>query len=286
METTLKFLTPKNLDEALRLVSKHPNYNILAGGTDICVQMNGGFIRPEGLINIWGLDELRKISESGDFVEVGALTTHTEIINSPLVKNHLPALAEACMSIGGRQIQNRGTIGGNVMNASPAGDTMPVLLAYDAEVEAASMKGRRWIRFQGFYEGYRKTALAAGEIVTRFKIPKAASGERSAFLKIGTRKALAISKVMGCFRINVGEGLRPLLEVQSAAIAFGSVAPTPVRLPKAEKFLVGKKLTEDVVEKLCEIAVSEVQPIDDIRSTALYRSRISGILLKRFLMGL
>lgn len=276
----LDFLSPKNFQEALDLAAKHPGYSILAGGTDICVLMNSRMVKPRGLINIWGIDELRGIKEEKDYIEIGALTTHAELVDSELIKKHLPALFDACRTIGARQIQNRGTIGGNVMNASPAGDTLPVLLAYDAEVVVAGKGGRRAVRFTDFYKGYRETALKKGEIVAGFKLPKVKRGERAAFLKVGTRKAQAISKVMGCFRINL-KGKT----VQDIAIAFGSVAPVPLRLTGAEKLLKNKELTPDLIDEVVGKVMAQVQPIDDIRSTAAYRRHICGVLLKRFLRG-
>ncbi len=276
----MQFLSPNSLAEALELFGKHPDYKLLAGGTDICVSMNSGLSKPKGIINIWGLGELGGITENGGEIELGALATHTQIADSSVVKKHLPALALACSTIGARQTQNRGTIGGNVMNASPAGDTLPPLLAYDAEVEAASPEGRRWIKFGEFYMGYRKTALKQGELITKFKLPKAPRGEKSAFLKVGTRRAQAISKVMGCFRYTPplkkgGEG--------GFVIAFGSIAPTPVRLYEIEKFLAGKKLTAEVINEAVELTRRSIRPIDDIRSTADYRRHVCGVLVRRFL---
>lgn len=276
----MQFLRPKNLAETLKLVGRHPDYEILAGGTDICVRMNSGILKPAGLINIWGLSELKGIKEDGNFIEIGALATHSEIINSNLINKYLPALSDACMTIGAVQIQNRGTIGGNVMNASPAGDTLPVLLAYDADVETANKESKRSIKFSEFYKGYRKTALKNDEIVLKFRIKKTGPCEKSAFIKIGTRKAQAISKVMGCF---VVAGPRAGQKIKSIAIAFGSVAPIPIRTPETEKFLTGKMLTEKVIQKAVDLVKKEVTPIDDIRSTAEYRRHIAGVLLKRFL---
>lgn len=255
------------------MFDKNPSYKILAGGTDLCVLMNSKLIKPEGLISISNIAEMKKISDDGEFIDIGALATHAQIFEDKLVKKHLPVLVEACKTVGARQIQNRGTIGGNVMNASPAGDTLPVLLAYETQVEVAGMRGRRSIDFGEFYKGYRKTALAKGEIVTNIRIKRSVKGERSAFLKVGTRKAQAISKVMGCYR-NYD---------QNHIIAFGSVAATPVRLKECEEFLSGKKITKEIIAEASEIAMKEVKPIGDIRSTADYRRHVVGVLVKRFL---
>lgn len=274
----MDFLSPKNLSEALELRKKNPDYNILAGGTDICVLMNSGILKPLGLINICGVEELKGIKETKDSVEIGALTTYTELIKNELVQKNFQALVESCKTIGAVQIQNRGTIGGNIMNASPAGDTLPVLLVYDALIEVKNTKGSRQIKFTDFYKGYRKAALEKDEIVTKITIPKTKRGEKSAFIKIGTRRAQAISKVMGAFRMQLdGE------EVAFTTIAFGSVAPVPVRLYKTEEYLLGKKLTENVISGAAKIASNEASPIDDIRSTSKYRRHICGVLVKRFL---
>lgn len=284
-EARLEFLIPNDIDEALEFCSRHPEYTLLAGGTDICVQMNSGVLKPKGLISIGRIEDLAMVEEDGDFIEIGSLATHTNIINSKLIRKFLPVLAKACSMIGARQIQNRGTIGGNVMNASPAGDTLPVLLAYGAEVQTTSINGSRVIPFTSFYTAYRKTSLRPGEIIKSFRIKKPDKREMADFLKIGARKAQAISKVMGCTRIllDVGDDLPSIPRINFIAIAFGSVAPVPIRLKKTEKFLTGKMLTEDVIETAIQIAISEINPIDDIRSTAAYRRHVAGIALRRLL---
>lgn len=277
----LEFLRPKNLAEALKFRAEKPNYYIWAGGTDLCVLLNGGLIKPEGLISIWGCDELSGIKEVADTLEIGALSTHTDIVLSPLIKKFAPALAEACKTVGAKQIQNRGTIGGNVMNASPAGDTLPVLLAYDAKVITKSSEAEREIKFRDFFAGYKQTALTKKEIVTGFRVPKAKNGEKAAFMKVGARRAQAISKVVACFRASSKERV-----IESISIAYGSVAPIPHHLPKVENFLIGKELTPEVIEEAGAMVAREVTPIDDIRSTAKYRQHVSKVLVTRFLRSL
>lgn len=274
----MKFLSPKNLKEVVSLVSNHPNYKILAGGTDLCVQMNCGTLTPEGFINIWGLNELRGIIEEDDHIEIGALATHREISSNKIVKMYFQPLADSCKTIGAVQIQNRGTLAGNVMNASPAGDSLPVLLAYDAKILAVSKTGTRVIDFKDFYTGYKKTALKKDEFITKFQIPKAGPDEISRFVKIGQRKAQAISKVVACFRLGLDGDA-----VSKVAIAFGSVAETPIRLSKSEKIILGNKMDKKIVEKVMKSVEKEVTPIDDIRSTGKYRRHICKILVKRFL---
>lgn len=275
----MNFLKPKNLSEALAMIDGEPGCKIIAGGTDLCVGINSGVLRLDGLISILEIKEISKIRENGDNIEIGTLATHADIYENSLVKKYVPALLDACKTIGAKQIQNRGTIGGNVMNASPAGDTLPVLLAYDAKVELASVDGTRTIDFKNFFLGYKKTALKPNEMVTRFIIAKAA-GERSAFVKIGTRKAQAISKVMGCFRLKLNGK-----KIESLAIAFGSVAPIPVRLVKTESFLLGKNISEQMINDAVTSTIKEVSPIDDIRSTSAYRRHACGVMVRRFLEG-
>lgn len=268
----MQFISPKNLKEAL-LARQQCGYPILAGGTDLIAQWKASGNRPFGVINISGIKELKGIKESKNSIMIGAGATHSEIFESKIVKKFLPALATACGTVGALQIQNRGTIGGNVMNGSPAGDTLPVLLAYDAEVELVSLRGSRLVPFAEFFTGYRKTVAAKDEVVTKFIIKKPGKGESAVFLKVGTRRAQAISKVCGCFR-KIG---------RECIITYGSVAPTPIRCRKTEDFLKGKKLTPEVIGSALKLVGSEVAPIDDIRSNASYRRHVAKALLSRFL---
>jgi CO/xanthine dehydrogenase FAD-binding subunit len=274
----MKFLVAQNLKEALNARKDHPTYKILAGGTDLCVLMNAGVIKPEGLISIWGLDGLKEITEEGDSISIGALATHTQVAENENVIKYFSSLSQACKSVGARQIQNRGTIGGNVMNASPAGDTLPVLLAYDAEIEVSNTEGSRLIPFTAFYTGYRQTALKDDEMVTHIKIKKPEANEKAAFIKIGTRKAQAISKVMACFRMGLDGDV-----IKSFAAAYGSVAAVPVRVTALEEFLIGKQLNETIIQEAIQITKDNLHPIDDIRSTAEYRKHVCGVMVKRFL---
>lgn len=268
----MQFIKVKTLKEAVQ-ARERTSYAILAGGTDILAQWRSGAKKPEGVIEISGINAIKKIKECGDDIEIGALATHSDIKNSPLVQRYVPALALACATVGALQIQNAGTIGGNVMNASPAGDTLPVLLAYDALVEIYGPKGKRRVPFGKFYSGYRKTCVEKNEMVSKFIISKAYASARSDFYKVGTRRAQAISKVCACFVVNGGK----------YAISFGSVAPTPIRCFGTERFLEGKALDGAVIDEAVRMVASEVAPIDDIRSTAAYRRRAAGALLGRFL---
>ncbi|MFH0800420.1 MAG: xanthine dehydrogenase family protein subunit M [Pseudomonadota bacterium] len=269
----------KSVAEAIALFSmnsgRHP---ILAGGTDIVVQWKSGLISPEGFVDISALDELKAIAEVGDSIEIGALASHSMIGSSKVVRRFAPALADACGTIGAVQIQNRGTIGGNIMNASPAGDTLPVLAALDAEILAQGLTAERWIGIRDFFTAYRKTALAPDEVLTRVRIPKMGKDEISRFYKIGTRRAQAISKVVMCVRGEILHG-----GIVRIAIGIGSVAPTVIRAPGTEALLKGQVITSATMDKARRSIEDEVHPIDDLRSTASYRRHICGVLLVRFL---
>jgi CO/xanthine dehydrogenase FAD-binding subunit len=237
----------------------------LAGCTDVYVGLNFGTLPATRYIDLWPLDALREIRLSQGALSIGALATYTEIIRSVLVRRRLPILAAAAREIGGAQIQNRGTLGGNVANASPAGDTLPVLAVADATLVLASAAGVRRVPFNLFYTGYRKSVLRPDELIAAVEIPRVDG--RQWFRKVGTRAAQAISKVvMAAVR---SDGPR---------VSLGSVAPTVVRLPKTEAVLAAGAPIGEARRTLEE----EIRPIDDLRSTAEYRRRVSGNLLEQF----
>jgi CO/xanthine dehydrogenase FAD-binding subunit len=218
-------------------------------------------------LDLWRLTSLKAIEVRRDVLSIGALATHTALIQSPLVRKRLPMLAAAAREIGGVQIQNRGTLGGNVANASPAGDTLPVLAAADAVVVLQSAAGARRVPFNEFYTGYRQSVRRPDELITSFEIP--AVRGRQVFRKVGTRAAQAISKVV----MAVAGSRRDL------RIAVGSVAPTVVRARRTEAALAEGASMADAQRILME----EIAPIDDIRSTAEYRRRVTANLLARLL---
>jgi CO/xanthine dehydrogenase FAD-binding subunit len=263
--SSLELLRPRSLPEALRMMDDEQPLVPLAGCTDVYVGLNFGTVEAKRYIDLWRLNELREIREKDGLLSVGALATYTEIIRSPLVQERLPILAAAAREIGGVQIQNRGTLGGNIANGSPAGDALPVLAAADAALVLASSRGERRVPFRSFYTGYRKTVLRADELIAAVEIPPVDG--RQWFRKVGTRAAQAISKVV-------------MAAVRSPAprIALGSVAPTVVRLPQTEAALAaGAPIAE--ARRILE---AEIRPIDDLRSTAEYRRRVSGNLLEQF----
>jgi CO/xanthine dehydrogenase FAD-binding subunit len=271
--------SPATLDEALALMAERGRgLKIIAGGTDLMVAMNARMLDAAEFLDIWRIDELRGIEDEGERVRIGALTTYTELIRSPLVRESAPALVSASRTIGAVQIQNRGTIGGNIVNASPAGDSLPALAAYDAELELVSARGRRRVAFDGFYTGYRRTVLEADEMVFAVRVPKLKAGERDFFYKVGTRRAQAISKIVMAARAEV-EGKT----IRSIRIGIGSVAPTVIRAPRTEQLLTGGPLSPALIEQARRMISSEVAPITDLRSTEHYRRTVTGNVLVKFL---
>ncbi|MBI4870174.1 MAG: xanthine dehydrogenase family protein subunit M [Candidatus Riflebacteria bacterium] len=272
-----------NLEHALTCLAGSPErLTPLAGGTDLYVSLNAGSLAPGHWLDIWGLEELRGIREEDGHVVLGALTTYTELRRSELVGRLLPLLAEAAATVGAVAIQNRGTLGGNLANGSPAGDSLPVLLAYDAEVGLISKRGKRWVPFAQFYTGYRASVMAKDELVDQVRVPTAAleSIRKARYVKIGTRSAQAISKVVAAFALGTDEGG----SVNHCRIAYGSMAPTPVRVPAVESALVGHKLDGATIREALAALDGALRPIDDIRSTARYRRFVASRILERFLL--
>ena len=250
----------------------------LAGGTDLMVQMTGEIGEPpERVLDIWALDELRGISVESDALVIGALTTYTELRRSPLVAEFVPALEEAAATIGAAQIQNRGTLGGNVANASPAGDTLPVLLALGAEIVLGSAAGERTVAANAFWTGYRTTARRADELVVRIRVPLAPD-RVVRFRKIGTRRAQAISKVVMALAWRATTDEDPWTDVR---LALGSVAATTIRATGAEAVLEGVRPTRETADAAAAALIAELSPIDDVRSTADYRRAVAGRVLHR-----
>ncbi|MFI5254238.1 MAG: FAD binding domain-containing protein [Candidatus Limnocylindrales bacterium] len=270
--------SPRTLADAYALLADGgPAWRPLAGGTDLMVQIEAGTApRPERVLDLWGLRELRGIEADAGAVSIGALTTYTELRRSPLVRDRLPVLAEAAATIGALQIQNRGTLGGNIVNASPAGDSLPILLACDAIIVLGGPRGVREVAAEAFFIGYRRIARADDELVLRVRIP-APAGREVRFRKVGTRRAQAISKVV------LALAWRPdaVGAWRNVRVALGSVAERPVRVPGAEAALDGARPTPQTAAAAAEAVMTGIEPIDDVRSTADYRRAVSGRILHR-----
>ncbi|HET6670852.1 MAG TPA: xanthine dehydrogenase family protein subunit M, partial [Pyrinomonadaceae bacterium] len=265
--------------EGLSLLAHEPGvWQPFAGGTDLMVLLEAGKLPHKKYVNIWNLPELRGIEVSPEQVSIGALTTYTEVQEHTLLREEFPMLCQAASETGGLAIQNRGTLGGNIVNASPAADSPPALLAYDAEVELVSINGARRVPYQTFHTGYKQTVMHADELLSRVYLPRTTSGATQYYRKVGTRKAQAISKV--CF-----SGLARMKNgtINDIRLAFGSIAPVPFRCLKTESILRGALLDHQVVEKAKVELSREIAPIDDIRSSRNYRLTVSVNLLADFL---
>jgi len=289
-----ELVTPRNLADSLARMSAEPGvWRPFAGGTDLMVLLEAGKLAQQRFLNIWRLKELHGIEATREHVTLGALTTYTEVQRSETLQQEFPLLCRAAAETGSVATQNRGTLGGNIANASPAADSPPALLVYDAELQLISARGARWVPYAQFHTGYKQMDLALDELIARIRLPRradatahvapgfspASSAWRQYYRKVGTRSAQAISKV--CF---AGAAHRDNGRIADVRIALGSVAPTVVRCVKTEEFLRATgALTPAAVQKAQEILAGEIAPIDDFRSTAKYRRRVAQNLLAEFL---
>ncbi len=283
MNTIERYLAPTCLEEALDCLHRHDGITILAGGTDLMPQSRAGRIRIQPtLLNIRRIPELQGIALEDGAIRIGALTTITELLASALVRTRLPALAEACNHFASDQIRNAGTIGGNISNASPAGDTLVPLLALDAEVELAAKPNghiaRRRLPIADYFTGPGRTRREPHELLAGVRIPLPAPGRVAHFFKFGTRPALDISTISIAIAGTLIDGA-----LGDVRIAFGAVAPTPVRARRTEAVLEGRPLTPATIAGAAAVARDEVDPIDDVRASAWYRKELIHNMTKRML---
>ena len=274
--------TPRDLPDALDTLASEPGmWRPFAGGTDLMVLFEAGKLAHQKFVNIWHLPELRGIEVSAEHVTLKALTTYTEAQAHDVLQSEFPLLCRAAAETGGLAIQNRGTLGGNIVNASPAADSPPALLVYDAQLELVSQSGARWLSYQDFHTGYKQMLLRPDELLRSIRLPRAMKGWRQYYRKVGTRRAQAISKVCfaGAARIEQGR-------IAEIRLALGSVAPTVVRCLRTEEFLKGRQLDEAAIGAARAQLSKEIAPIDDIRSTANYRLRVAANVLEEFLSKL
>ncbi|MDT7687610.1 MAG: hypothetical protein QOE46_369 [Acidobacteriota bacterium] len=277
-----EMVVPRTLEAALVLLRDEPGvWRPFAGGTDLMVLLEAGRLEQRRFFNIRQLSELRGVEESDGHVRIGALTTYTEVRRSELLGRLFPLLGRAARETGGIAIQNRGTVGGNIANASPAADTPPALLVYGAEVELVSAGGTRLVPYADFHTGYKQTVMRPDELIAGVRLPRVAEGARHFYRKVGTRRAQAISKV--CFAALAERNARALGEVR---IALGSVAPTVLRCHRTEAVLSGRPLDGALMKAALAELAREIVPIDDVRSTARYRTRVAQNLLGEFLSSL
>jgi carbon-monoxide dehydrogenase small subunit/xanthine dehydrogenase small subunit len=268
------YFRPRSLEEALEiLIQRSGEVRPIAGGTDILVAAKDGKANLGSLFDLTAVPELRGIEEVGHELRIGAAVTHTEILASPLVARYCPALPRACAWVGGPQIRNRGTIGGNIAHGSPAADTVPPLFVADAKVEVVSVSDRRDVMISDFCTGPRQTVLAPDELIVAVRIPKRA-GVRGVFLRLGQRQAQAISKVSIAVAMTFRDG-----QPEWVRVALGAVAPTVIRAPETERALLTGGY--EGLKRAMEAIRNEVRPIDDIRSNREYRREMAAVLLER-----
>ena len=274
--------SPTTLKDAFAILSERKGrIRVIAGGTDLMVLLNAHQLQAPEFLDIWKVDELRGVVEEEHALRIGALTTYTQLIRSNAIQRFVPSLVSASRTVGAIQIQNRGTLGGNIVNASPAGDTLPVLAAYDAELEIGSARGVRTVMFNEFYTGYRSTVLQPDELLLSVRIPKLREGERDFFWKVGTRRAQAISKTVLATRVRMTGNV-----LEKISIGVGSVAPTVVRVTQTERLLNGSTVSGELIEEARQMIAREISPITDLRSTEHYRRTVTGNVLARFLKEL
>lgn len=270
---------PRDLGETLDLLAGDPDaWKPMAGGTDLMVLFNAGALSHRKLLSLHHHSELKGVIVTADAVDLGATTTFTEILTDTTLRQEFPVLCEAAGLTGGLSIQNRGTLGGNLVNASPAADSPPALMIYEAELELVSAKGARWISCEAFYKGYRRVALDPGELLRRIRLPRLRKDRIAFYRKVAASNARAISKVSfaGLAEFD-GKGIRDV------RIAVGSVAPTAIRCQKTEAFLKDDTGAIDDFKGAQDLLLNEVSCIDDLRSTARYRRQVLGNLLELFL---
>jgi CO/xanthine dehydrogenase FAD-binding subunit len=280
--SALDVARPRDLGHALELLHASVaggRLVPLAGGTDLFVMLNSGQVPGRRFLDLWGLRELRGVRERDGRLVLGALTTFSEIREHALVRRRYPALAAAAAEVGVWQIQNRGTLGGNIANASPAGDSLPVLLALEAVVHARSVRGPREIPFTSLFRGYRDLALEPDELIVAVSVPPAPARAKQFFRKVGTRRAQSISKVALAGLLRLGRDGR----VDLARVALGSVAPVTLRAGRAERALLGARPSVAATAAARAALLEDIAPIDDIRSDREYRRRVSGNVLEQFL---
>jgi CO/xanthine dehydrogenase FAD-binding subunit len=277
--TEYRLVSPGNLQSALSLLSREPaQWLPIAGGTDVMVLYSAGKLPNQKLIDIWNIPELRQIEVSSDAIRIGAACTYTALRQHEILSREFPLLATAASWTGGIANQNRGTLGGNIANASPAADSLPALLVYDAELTLISVRGERRVAYRSFHTGYKQTVLAADELIRDISLPRRFSGYISHARKVGARNAQAISKL--CF---AALGQMAGGTIRDIRLAMGSVAPVPLRLSETERMLIGKRIAPSLIDAARQSVAKEIRPIDDIRSSARYRSVVAGNLVAEFL---
>lgn len=277
-----QLVAPASLGAVVSLLASDPGAWLpIAGGTDVMVQYAAGKLPARRLVSIWNLPELRRIEILPEEIRIGAGCTYTDLREHDTVQREFSLLARAAAWTGGVANQNRGTLGGNIVNASPAADSLPALLAYEAELILVSVRGERRLPYNDFHTGYKQTKLAPDELIRAICVARQFSEYFAYTRKVGARNAQAISKV--CI---AALGRRAGGVVEDVRIALGSVAPVPIRLVETEQLVKRKPLLPSLLALARKTATAEIRPIDDIRSSARYRSAVAGNLVAEFLQKL
>jgi CO/xanthine dehydrogenase FAD-binding subunit len=275
-------IAPGSLDAVLEVLAAEPGrWTPIAGGTELMVAFSAGRLNAPRLLSLWGIRDLSFIESSADSLAIGAATTFLELRRSATIANEFPLLARAASWIGSIANQSRATLGGNLVNGSPAADSSPALLAYDAEIEAISVRGKRRVPYCEFHTGYKRNVLAADELLYAIRLPRRFANHKQYLRKVGTRRAMAIAKV--------ALGATALLEngaIREIRLGAASLAPYPTRLWQTETALLGEAPSRETVQSASRALLAEIKPIDDIRSTAEYRRRVALNLLHEFLNDL
>ncbi len=280
--TQYELISPKSLDAILQILADSPDrYTPIAGGTELMVAFGAGRLQPKRLISLWNLEELRFIKETPDAIIIGAGTTFTDIRRNSVITQELSLLSQAASWTGSIANQNRATLGGNIVNASPAADSPPALLAYDATLTLISSRGTRTMPYRDFHLAYKRTALSGDEILHSITIPRNMIGYKSYIRKVGTRNAQAISKVALAAVARMRSGI-----IEDVRIGGASLRETPTRLVATEQSLLNQPVTPEAIATARAAVLREIIPIDDIRSTAKYRAAVAANLLEEFLLTL
>lgn len=268
----------QTLDSALKVLSSpSERCRPIAGGTDLMVLFEAGKLPKGSYLDISKLKELKGIKQTNEYVQLGALTTYSEILESQVMHAEFKMLCEAARLTGAVAIQNRGTLGGNIVNASPAADSPPALLVYDTEIELTSLNGSRWVAYETFHKGYKQMDIKPGELLTQIRIKRNTKETHQYYHKVGTRKAQAISKVcMAALAQKKGD------TVSKFRLAYGSVAAIPLRCFNTEKAIEGQKLSQTLINNAAQVLEKEITPIDDVRSNKEYRRIVAVNLFKDF----
>ena len=267
-----KYYKPRTLDEALKLLNELDEAKVIAGGTDLLIDMRIGRYRPKNIIDINDLNELKYIVDDGNWIRIGALTRLQELIDSEIVREKLPILYEAVYHMASWQIRNMATIGGNLCNASPAADTAPPLMVLEAKLRVISIEGERTIDVREFFLGPRKTVLKRNELLKEIIVPVYKDYGYS-YMKLGRRNSFTLSIVSVASLLKVEDNV-----FSDVRIALNSIAPTPIRAFSVEKYLVGRKVAIDSIKAASKLVAKDISPITDIRATAEYRRDMAIVL--------